>query len=163
MQSDPHAMPLGVDVTPPAPVRATVSVRDTVVTAKFAVVLAVPEGVVTKIFALTAPTGTVNVIVASSTTVNVAATDPTVTAVAVPSPLPLTVTLVAPGNAAFGENPEIFGSTANDPEGVAVPAGVETAIVPLAAPRGTIARIVVEFTRVTEGEAMPSNVTELTP
>jgi hypothetical protein len=61
---------------------------------KLVVLLAVPPGVVTEIFAVTAPVGTVVVIWVSEFTVKVAATVPNFTAVAWVRLVPVIVTVV---------------------------------------------------------------------
>jgi hypothetical protein len=66
-------------------------------TVKLVVLLAVPPGVVTEIFAVTAPVGTVAVICVSEFTVKVAATVPNFTAVACVKLVPVIVTTVPTG------------------------------------------------------------------
>ena len=162
-QSAPQAIPGGNEDTFPAPTTLTASGRTTVVTLRFAVVVDVPDGVVTAILPVVAPPGVTKLNVASSITVNDAATVPTTTLVASENPLPSTVTVVVPGSAAFGENDAMCGKTTNAPALVAVPDGVFTAIGPPAAPSGTTALTVVALTSVNPAASTPPNVTESTP
>jgi hypothetical protein len=86
-----------------------------VVTVKFVALVAVPPGVVTVIFPVTAPLGTIAVIrVPAPFTENVPAdTPPNVTAVAPVKPDPLIVTEV-PTGPLVGENDEIVGADAHE-------------------------------------------------
>jgi len=123
----------------------------------------VPLGVVTEIFPVAAPDGTVAVILALEFTVKaVAATPLNFTAVAPVNVVPVIVTEV-PTGPLFGEKPVMPGVTLNEPELVPVPFGVVTEIVPVVAFEGTVAVIVVlEFT-VYVVAATPLNFTAVAP
>ncbi len=131
--------------------------------------VAVPPGVVTLILPVVAPDGTAAVILDGEFTVNeVAETPLNLTEVVVnPVPLkfePLIVTEV-PTGPEVGENELIVGAgglvTVKLPELVAVPPGVVTLILPVVAPDGTVAVILVgEFT-VNEIAETPLNLTEV--
>jgi hypothetical protein len=117
-----------------------------VVTVKFVALVAVPPGVVTVIFPVTAPLGTVVVIfVPDAFTENdVAATPPNFTAVALLRPVPLIVTEV-PTGPLDGEKDEIVGACAQEELTVksaalvAEPSSVTTPILPVVVPAGTVA------------------------
>jgi len=119
-----------------------------VVTVKFVTLVAVPPGVVTVIFPVTAPLGTVVVIcVPDEFTENeLATTPPNFTAVAPVRPVPLMVTEV-PTGPLDGEKDEIVGAGAQEeltvkPSAlVAVPSSVTTPILPVVAPVGTVVLI----------------------
>jgi hypothetical protein len=124
-----------------------------VVTVNLWALVAVPPGVVTEIFPVVAPVGTVAVIFVAELTENdVALTPLNFTDVVVnPVPLkfvPLIVTDV-PTGPLVGENEEIVGAgtvvevTVKTEELVAVPSGVVTLIGPVVAPAGTCAVIFV--------------------
>jgi hypothetical protein len=116
-----------------------------VVTVKFVALVAVPPGVVTVIFPVTAPLGTVvEICVPDGFTENeVAATPPNFTAVAPLRPVPLIVTEV-PTGPLDGEKDEIVGTGAQEELTaklvalVATPSSVATPILPVVAPAGTI-------------------------
>src|SRR6266508_2299309 len=113
-------------------------------TVKFVALVAVPPGVVTVIFPVTAPLGTIALIrVPAPFTENVPAdTPPNVTAVAPVKPVPLIVTEV-PTGPLVGENDEIVGADAHEKLTVksallvSVPWGETTPILPVVAPVGT--------------------------
>jgi hypothetical protein len=117
-----------------------------VVTVKFVALVAVPPGVVTVIFPVTAPLGTVVVIfVPDAFTENeLAATPPNFTAVAPLRPVPLIVTEV-PTGPLDGEKDEIVGTAAQEELTVksavlvSEPSPVTTPILPVVAPAGTVA------------------------
>jgi hypothetical protein len=117
-----------------------------VVTVKFVALVAVPPGVVTVIFPVTAPLGTVvEICVPEGFTENeVAATPPNFTAVAPARPVPLIVTEV-PTGPLDGENDEIVGAgpqeelTVKSAALVSEPSAVTTVILPVVAPVGTVA------------------------
>jgi hypothetical protein len=116
-----------------------------VVTVKFVALVAVPPGVVTVTFPVTAPLGTVVVIfVPDAFTENeVAATPPNFTAVAPVRFVPLIVTDV-PTGPLDGEKDEIVGTGAQDELTVksaalvSEPSTVTTLILPVVAPVGTV-------------------------
>jgi hypothetical protein len=113
-----------------------------VVTMKSVALVAVPPGVVTVIFPVTAPLGTVAVIcVPEELTENVAAeTPPNLTDVAPVKPVPL-ITTTVPTCPLGGEKDVIAGVTLKSVALVAVPPGVATLIFPVTAPVGTVAMI----------------------
>jgi len=114
----------------------------TVVTVKFAPLVAVPNGVVTLIFPVVAPFGTVAVICVSEFMVKVAEVVPNFTEVAPVNPVPVIVTTL-PTGPLVGEKPVMVGGvggvTVKSWALVAVPEGVVTAILPVVAPEGTVA------------------------
>jgi len=129
---------------------------------KFDALIAVPPGVITVIFPVDAPAGTVAVMVVGFTTLKlVAATPLNCTAEALVRYVPVSVT-VAPAPAMVGVNELIVGGmrTVKFVVLVAVPPGVVTLIGPLVEPVFTLAEIVVEFTRVKVEAAVPLNFTE---
>jgi hypothetical protein len=158
-----------------APVLPLVGEKDVIVgagtvTVKFAALVAVPPGVVTVIFPVVAPVGTlVSIRVPWVFTKNeLAATPLNRTAVAPVKPLPLIRTEV-PTGPLFGENEEIVGAvavvvTVKFVALVAVPPGVVTVIFPVTAPLGTVVMILVPdpFTE-NELAATPPNVTAVAP
>lgn len=123
--------------------------------------VAVPDGVVTVIFPVTASGGTVAVILAYETTVNVDGVPLNRTSVVPVKALPVIVTTV-PTVAAVGVNPLIAGTTTNGLGLVAVPAGVVTTIGPVVAPEGTVVVICVGDTTVKDA-LVPPNVTAEAP
>jgi hypothetical protein len=138
------------------------------VTVKFAALVAVPPGVVTVIFPVVAPVGTlVSIRVPWAFTVNDAAATPlNRTAVAPANPLPLIRTEV-PTGPLFGENEEMVGAvvvTVKFVALVAVPPAVVTVILPVRAPLGTVTVICVPdgFTE-NELAATPPNFTAVAP
>jgi hypothetical protein len=138
------------------------------VTSKLLSLVAVPPGVVTRIFPSVAPEGTVAVILVEEFTVKDADTLLNVTEVVVkPVPLkfvPLIVTEV-PMGPEVGEKELMVGAggavTSKLDELVAVPPGVVTRIFPSVAPEGTVAVILVEEFTVKDADTL-LNVTELT-
>src|SRR5580704_11369950 len=113
------------------------------VTVNDAVLVPVPDGVVTAIGPVVAPVGTVAVIWVPELTVNVAATPLNFTAVAPVNPVPVMLTDV-PAAPEVGVNEVTTGApavTVNDAVLVPVPPGVVTAIGPVVAPVGTVAVI----------------------
>jgi hypothetical protein len=149
-----------------------------VVTTKSVALVAVPDGVVTEIFPVEAPVGTVAVIrVPGVFTENVvAAAPPNFTDVAPPKSEPLMVTEV-PTGPLVGEKEVMVGAagavTTKSVALVAVPSGVVTLIFPVAAPLGTgavtlvgetgvnTAAVVLNFTPVTSTKLVPLMVTEV--
>jgi hypothetical protein len=150
-----------------------------VVTVKFVALVAVPPGVVTVIFPLVAPLGTVVMILVPDpfTEKELAATPPNVTAVAPVKPVPLIVTEV-PTGPLDGENEEIVGAaavvvTVKFVGLVAVPPVVFVVIGPVVAPVGTSVTICVavfdvivaitplNFTQVAPVRLVPLIVTEV--
>jgi hypothetical protein len=130
---------------------------------KTAELVAVPVELVTEIFPVVAPLGTVAVIFVDETTVNEAETPANFTLVAPVKFLPLIVTNV-PTGPLVGENDEIVGLavvvTVNEVSLVSVPPGVVTAILPVEAPDGTVAVILVDELTVNEAET-PANLTDV--
>jgi hypothetical protein len=133
------AVPVIVTLTPTAPL---VGAKLTMLglTVKFPVLIAVPAGVVTPIFPVVAPPGTVAVILIDVLTVKPAETPLNVTDVAPVKFAPLTVTL-EPITPLVGEKLLIRGATVKLVALVAVPPGVVTLIVPVVALAGTLAVI----------------------
>ena len=103
-----------------------------------ALLLAEPPLVLTAIFPVLAPLGTVAVICESEFTVKVAATPPKVTLVVCLRPLPVMTTEVPTGPCA-GVKPVSLGSTRNVWLLVRVVAPVVTVTAPVRAPAGTVA------------------------
>ena len=110
------------------------------VTLKFAVLVAVPTGVVTLIFPVVASEGTVAVILMDELTVKLAVVPLNLTRVAPLKFAPLMTTLV-PTLPLVGVKLVIRGATTKSVEVVAVPAGLVTVIFPVVAPVGTVAVI----------------------
>ena len=137
------------------------------VTVKFVPLVSVPEGVVTEIFPVFAPEGTVAVIFVSELTMNVAVVPLNFTAVAPENPVPLIVTEV-PTGPLFGEKDVIFGAvpappvTVNCVALVAKPSGVTTLIRPVFAPEGTVAVIFTSESTV-NAAGVPANFTLVAP
>jgi hypothetical protein len=136
------------------------------VTVNVPALVSLPPGAVTLIFPVVAPEGTVAVILLAELTVNVALVPLNFTEF---TPLrfePLIVTEV-PTGPLFGENPEMVGDpdevvTVKSLEVVAVPVGLITLILPVVAPDGTVAVILLpEFT--VKVAPVPLNVTEVAP
>jgi hypothetical protein len=117
-----------------------------VTTLKFVALVAVPAGVVSVIFPLVAPGGTVALTCASETNTNDAATPWNLTDVTPEKCVPLIVTVV-PAAPNVGLKLEINGapapSTVKLPALCAVPPGVTTVTLPVVAPAGTVALICV--------------------
>ena len=139
-----------------------------VVTVKFVALVAVPPGVVTVIFPVVAPLGTVAMILVPDpfTENEFAATPPNVTAVAPVRPVPLIVTEV-PTGPLDGENEEIVGAaavvvTVKFVALVAVPLGVFALIGPVVAPVGTSVPICVPVFEVIVA-ITPLNFTQVAP
>jgi hypothetical protein len=133
-------------------------------TVKLAVLVAVPDGVVTARVPVVAAAGTVAVIWVSETTVYVAAVPLKATAVAPVRLVPVIVT-VLPGAPLGGAKFVIAGAggrTVKLVPLVAVPPGVVTLIEPLAAPAGTVAVICVAESTVYVAAA-PLNATAVAP
>ena len=110
------------------------------VTVKFTAAVAVPPAVVTDHFPVEAPAGTVAVTCVAETTENDATVPFSFTDEAPAKFVPVIVTDVPPGPD-VGLNELIVGAgtvTVNEPTLVAVPPGVVTLQVPLAAPEGTV-------------------------
>ena len=134
-------------------------------TVNFVPLVSVPEGVVTDIFPVVAPGGTVAVIFVSELTVNVVVVPLNFTAVAPENPAPLIVTEV-PTGPLFGENEVIVGPaplvTVNCAVLVAKPSGVTTLIRPVVAPAGTTAVIFTSEPTVNVA-GVPANFTLVAP
>src|SRR5437773_2395494 len=117
------------------------------VTLKPVALVAVPPGVMTRILPSVAPEGTAAVILVEEFTVNPANTLLNVTELTLTKFVPLIVTEVPTGPEA-GENEPMVGAvwvvTVKLVELVAVPPGVVTLILPVVAPAGTVAVILVE-------------------
>lgn len=116
------------------------------VTVKFVPLVSVPEGVVTEIFPVVAPEGTVAVIFVSELTMNVAVVPLNFTAVAPENPVPLIVTEV-PTGPLVGENDEIAGTAAHEAGATAMVAATSVATTALLRSMGVrgsdIARLLV--------------------
>ncbi len=128
----------------------------------------VPPGVVTQIFPLVAPVGTVALIRVDEVTMNVVAETPlNVTLVAPVKFVPVMVTDV-PTGPLVGENEEIVGAavvvvTVKLWELQPVPLGAVTQIFPLVAPVGTVAVICVDEATMNVVAETPLNVTLVAP
>jgi len=155
------AVPTGPDVG-----EKLVTVGATV-TVKLVADVAVPPGVVTEIGPVAAPAGTVAVIWVALITENVAALPLNATAVAPVRFVPLIVTAV-PIGPDVGEKLVTVGAlvaavTVKTPIDVAVPFGVVTDILPVAAALGTVAVIWVALLPVNSDAAEPLNATAVAP
>ena len=125
-------------------------------TVKFVVLLPAPPGVVTEIFPVIAPVGTVAVTLLSEFTVNVvAAIPPNFTAVACNSPVPLIVTTVPTGPLA-GVKLVIPGSTLNFSGVSRLPVGSSTSMLAVVAFGGTVAVRYVPLVAVKVAEDVPN-------
>jgi len=132
------------------------------ITVKLTALVAIPPGVVTTIFPVVAPAGTVAVMVVSLTTVKGAAMPLNSTTEVLVRFVPLSVMLAPiPAPALVGVNVLIVGGmmTVKFVALVAVPLGVVTVIGPLVVPDCTLALMVVAFTRVKVEAAVPLNCT----
>lgn len=137
--------PVKTTVVPTGPVvgEKELIVGAPTVTVKSVALVAVPLAVVTVIFPVVAPAGTVAVILVAEVTVNVAETPLNLTDEAPVKPVPVMVTFV-PTDPLLGENEVIVGGlgvTVKLLELVAVPPGFVTLIAPVSAPDGTVAVI----------------------
>ena len=135
-----------------------------VVTRKFALLVAVPPGVVTLTRPVVAPEGTVAVILIDEFTAKLAATPLNVTNVAPLRLVPL-ITTEVPTGPEVGENELIVGCallTWKLALLVAVPPGVVTVMRPVVAPDGTVVMILVGEVTV-KAAATPLNVTDVAP
>lgn len=138
-------------------------------TVKSVVLVAVPPGVVTVIFPVVAPVGTVAVICVAEFTVNVAVTPLNLTEVVV-KPVPLkfvpVITTVLPTGPKVGVNEVIVGRgaafTVKLVALIPVPLEVVTLIGPLVAPVGTVVTICVAVLEVIVA-VTPLNFTEVAP
>ncbi len=128
-------------------------------TVKFVALVAVPLGVVTAILPLVAPAGTPAVILTELLMVKFAATPLNVTDFVLRKVFPLMITRV-PARPEVGEKLVIVGNTLKFVALVAVPPGVVTAILPLVAPEGTVAVILVGLLMV-KVAARPLIVTDI--
>src|SRR6267143_1359806 len=138
-------VPLMVTLVPTGPVVGVKLVMvGGLITVKLPALLTVPPAVVTLIGPVAAPAGTVAVIAVSEFAVKLALVPLNRTAVAVVKFVPLIVTLVPTGPLA-GVKLAIVGGliTVKLPALLAVPSGLVTLIVPVVAPAGTVAVIVV--------------------
>jgi hypothetical protein len=164
------AVPLMVTTVPAGPlVGVNEVIEGAVVTVKFAALVAVPPGVVTVIFPVTAPVGTLAVtfVPAPFTENVVAATPPNFTEVAPAKFVPLMVTEV-PTGPLVGEKDVIVGAaapvTVKSVELVAVAPPLVTLIFPVVAPVGTVAVSCVPAGFQENVVALvPLNFTELVP
>jgi hypothetical protein len=136
-----------------------------VLTVKLPVLLAVPPGVVTKIFPVVAVAGTVAEIWVPESTAKLAAVPLNLTKVAPVKPVPVMTTDV-PTGPEVGVNDVMVGAavavTVKLPELVAVPPDVVTEIFPVVAVAGTVAVIWVPELAV-KLAAVPFNLTEVAP
>jgi len=135
------------------------------VTAKLAVLAAVPPAVATLIVPVAAPAGTAAVMDVSLPTEKVVAVVPlNMTAVAPVKPVPVRITEVATPPRA-GAKLAITGAgiTVKTVEAVQVPLGVVTLILPVVAPAGTIAVMEVALTTENFAAAMPLKETAVAP
>jgi hypothetical protein len=109
-------------------------------TVKFAVLVVVPDAVVSWIFPVVASDGTVVVTCASDWKLNVAEVPLNLTPLTPVNPLPVMVTAV-PGGPVEGENPLIVGFAGTTKSVVLVPVAPDavTTILPVVAPIGTVA------------------------
>jgi len=135
-------------------------------TRKLCELVAVPAGVVTVIEPERAPDGTVALMRVALATVNAADTPPNLTDVA-PVKLEPVIATADPTGPEVGEIDVIAGAaavavTVNDPELVAVPAAVVTAIGPDVAPAGTVA-VSCESELTVNVAAVPLNFTDEAP
>jgi len=150
-----------VPMGPVVGVKELIVGRDAV-TVKLPVLVAVPPGVVTVIFPVVAPVGTVTVIDVADTTLNaVAAVVLNFTAVAPVKFVPVIVTSV-PTGAVMGVNEVITGAdavTVKFAALVAVPPAVVTLTFPVVAAVGTVAVIDVAETTVNDVAAVVLNLT----
>ena len=146
-------VPVIVTVVPTGPNvgvnEAIVGAPAAVVTLKFCELQSLPPGVVTQIFPVVAPVGTVAVIFVAESTVKFAETPWNVTLVAPVKFVPVIVTVV-PTGPEVGEKEVTVGLaeavTVKLWELVAVPSGVVTLIGPVVAPEGTVdVMVVFEF------------------
>jgi len=155
----PSAVPVIVTLVPTAPaLGARLAIAG--LTVKDAPLAAEPAGVVTPIFPVVAPAGTVAVILVGVTAPTAAGVPLNVTDVAPVKFAPAIATL-APMTAPVGEKLVIRGATVNGAL-VAVPPGVVTAMAPVVALAGTVV-VIREGEMTVKAAAMPLNLTELTP
>ena len=129
------AVPLSVTAAPTVPWPG-VKLAMVGLTVKFPTLVAVPAGVVTAIFPLVAPAGTVAVILVAVTTLKLAGVPLKVTEVVPVKFAPLMVTL-APITPVDGEKLVMRGATVKLVALVAVPLGAATLIAPVVAVAGT--------------------------
>jgi hypothetical protein len=159
-------------ITTSAPTGPEVGENDVIVgapaavTVKFWALVPVPPGVVTLIFPVVAPEGTVAVICVSVLTVNVvAAVLLNVTAVA-PVKLVPVITTEVPTGPLVGLKLVTVGAppnTVKSEELVSVPFGVVTVVGPVAAPEGTVVVIWSDEFTVNDALTLLKNFTELAP
>ena len=133
----------------------------TAYTVKLVALLPVPAVVVTEIFPVAAPAGTIALIHAAEFTVNEAAATPSNFTDVAPVKFAPLITRVVPGGPDAGENVEITGGsmTVKPAELVAVPPGVVTLTLPVAAVAGTTAVTEVADRILMVSAAVPSNFT----
>jgi hypothetical protein len=129
------------------------------VTVKFAGLVAVPEGVVRVTLPVVAPPGTVALTWLTVMNANVAVVPLNRTDVT-PVKLVPKIAMDVPTPPAFGDRLLILGVTENEAALVTVPADVVTEILPLVAPAGTVALILVALATVNTAP-VPLNLTEL--
>src|ERR1035438_505481 len=136
--------------------------EDYFVTLKLLALVAVPPGVVTAIFPVTAPVGTVALTCVSEFAMGlVACTPPNMTIVVCASLTPVIVTDVPMGPLG-GAKPVTFGVTRNGWLLASVPEGVVTVTEPVPAPTGTVA-VISELLTTLKTAAVPSNITPVAP
>ena len=157
-----NVFPVIVTTVPAAPLDGA---NDVIVgrTPKLTTLVAVPAGVVTVIFAVSAPAGTCAVIWKSSSTVNVeSATVPNLTDVAPVNDVPMIVT-VSPTSPDSAERPVIAGVTLKAVGEAKVPSGVVTLMVASGgASGGTVAVTELSDTTVKDASIEP-NLTLVAP
>src|SRR5215831_16918853 len=130
-------------------------------TTKFAVLIALPTGVVTPTLPEVALAGTVAVILIGELTVNAAEVPLKVTAVAAVKFAPL-MTMLAPGFPLVGVNPVIRGATVKIAVLVAVPPALVTLMGPVVALAGTVA-VICELPLIVKAPPRPLNFTAVVP
>jgi len=159
-------VPVKVTMIPTAPLEGLKLVMvGAEIAVKLEELVAVPPGVVTVIVPVVAPFGVTAVIEVALFTVKLLAAVPwNLTAVAPVKLVPVSPTEV-PAPPVVGEKLMMVGAgtTVKLNELVAVPPGVVTLIVPLVAPVGTVAAIVVELVTEKLVEAVPLNFTAVAP
>lgn len=131
---------------------------------KTCALVALPPALVTTIFAVEAPAGTVTSSAVSSSDEGVALAAPNETEVTPYSPVPITWTGL-PGTPLAGEKDAITGRTLNDAVLVAEPRAVVTVTGPVIVPGGTTAWTFVALTTLNEavmGPEAPENATPVT-
>lgn len=158
-------VPVMVTVLPTAPMDGeNEEMVGTAVTMKSVALVPVPLPVVTVILPVVAPLGTLVVICVEVSTVKLALVPSNFTVTAPVKSVPVRTTVVPTGPVA-GENEVIVGAptvTVKSVELVAVPFAVVTVILPVEAPAGTVALILVDEVTVKVAET-PLNFTDEAP